>query len=53
MKKLIASSLFILHSFFCHAQEVFLLRDPADSSVMLNDGWIYHMGDEPNASRID
>ena len=53
MKKLIAFCPCILFSFFCLAQEVFLLHDPGNSFVVLDKGWTYHMGDQPEASRID
>ena len=53
MKKLIAFCPCILLSSLCVAQEVFLLHDPGNSSVVLVDGWTYRMSDESEASRID
>ena len=53
MKKLIVFCPCLLFSFFCVAQEVFLLHDPGVSFVVLDEGWTYHMGDQLEASRID
>ena len=35
------------------AQDVFLLEDPGNSLVVLDEGWTYQMGDHPEASHID
>src|SRR5688572_421729 len=53
MKKLIAFCTCVFISFFCEAQEVFLLQDPGNSLVVLDEGWTYQMGDQPEASRVD
>jgi two-component system NtrC family sensor kinase len=50
---LAVSVFFVLISFFSEAQNIFSLPDPADSAIILNEGWTYHMGDDPNIGNID